>query len=259
MPSAFVGRWERGWEFPETVSNNAQNRPLLVKSSWWLQVGFSSIVMPFSDKNSPCVRCSPNVCCRDCNRLFSDSESLVQHLQQSLSHGEEQSLSGSYHCSICNKGFKSKNSFIQHLQKKLSHRRDLHHAACTGKYHFVVQLMRSQYANERGCSHRCGSNAEQIGFSPMHCAAFGGHKDCLTVMLNWDDGDPNVEDPSDGRTPVHVAAWKGNVECLRILLRRGGDPKLTDLEGGTALTLATVECKIVIQRHLFYGKYSGLP
>ena len=216
--------------------------------------------MPFSDKNSPCARCSPNVCCRDCDRTFPDSESFVQHLKHNWLHGEEQSLCGSHHCSICDKSFHSKYSLIQHLQQKPSHRRDLHHAACTGKYHFVVQLMRSQYANERGCSHKCGSNAkQQIGFSPMHCAAFGGHKDCLTVMLNWDDGDPNVGDPSDGRTPVHVAAWKGNVECLRILLHHGGDPELIDFEGETALSMATNRCQKVIRRHLSYGKFSGWP
>ena len=209
--------------------------------------------MPFIEKGIPCSQ-NRDTCCHDCELHFPDCESLVQHL---ISTHNDEPQERPYRCSICFRDFRSKQSFLQHLKQKPSHRRDLHLAACKGNSQFVAELMRTEYADETGNSHqRTNSliNEEQIGFTPMHCAAFGGHKDCLNMMLDWEDGDPNVKDPTDGRTPVHIAAWKGNAECLQILLHHGGDAELTDNEGKTALDLATPECREVITGHLDYGK-----
>ena len=122
-----------------------------------------------------------------------------------------------------------------------------------GNARLVVKLMRTQYANQTGCSHN-GVTRQQSGFTPMHCAAFGGHRDCLQVMLSWADGDPNAADPADGRTPLYLAAWRGNVECVEILLHHGGNPTLPDASGETALSFATEECRAVIKQHLYYGE-----
>ncbi|KAL9955205.1 hypothetical protein ACROYT_G036492 [Oculina patagonica] len=112
--------------------------------------------------------------------------------------------------------------------------------------------MRNDYANSPGDSHLPTlSSKHQTGHTPMHCAAFGGHDDCLKIMLSWPDGDPNVVDPSDGRTPVHLAAWKGHGKCLKILLRKGGDLHLQDHDGNTPQSLARDPyCWGLIEYHL---------
>jgi len=89
----------------------------------------------------------------------------------------------------------------------------------------------------------------------MHCAAFGGHDECLKIMLSWPDGDPNVVDPNDGRTPVHLAAWKGHGKCLKLLLRKGGDLLLRDRKGNTPISLAPESCLLVII-YYFAGEFS---
>jgi len=110
--------------------------------------------------------------------------------------------------------------------------------------------MRNEYANAPGDSHH-PSVKSQIGFTPMHCAAFGGHYECLKIMLSWSDGDPNVVDPKDGRTPVHLAAWKGHGSCLTLLLKKGGNLHLRDCKGDTPITLTWNDyCLSIILFHL---------
>ena len=110
--------------------------------------------------------------------------------------------------------------------------------------------MRNGYANLTGESH-AQSSKPQTGHTPMHCAAFGGHDECLKIMLSWSDGDPNVVDPNDGRTPVHLAAWKGHGRCLKMLIRKGGDVRRRDRRGKTPMSLAGgSSCLQIIFQHL---------
>lgn len=215
--------------------------------------------MPFSKKAEPCIRfLQEHECVCQSNRTFPDSESLIQHLKNSKVHKRFESTLKNY-CPSCEVPFLSKRGLIDHLRKKAIHRYDLHQVACNGRYQVLERFMRSQYANETGSSHQISGKKrpKQIGYTPMHCAAFGGHEKCLQIMLNWTDGDPNVKDIRDGRTPVHVAAWTGNCACLGLLLKHGGDPYLEDKNGETAFDLSTKECKLVLRLHSlpsFYNK-----
>ena len=138
--------------------------------------------MPFIDKDLPCVRATHN--CSKCNRRFSgkdSNESLIQHLQQSTKH---QMSYVPESCVHCGRSFSDTRALIQHLQNNRHHLQDLHHAACTGKFQLVQQLMQNGYANLPGDSH-LRSSRSQTGYTPMHCAAFGGHHECLKIMLSW--------------------------------------------------------------------------
>ena len=189
--------------------------------------------MPFTSKDLRCVGATHN--CSRCHRTFlgiDSKESLIQHLRAKhrLPYVPES-------CAHCRRSFSNTNALIQHLQNNRHHLKDLHHAACTGKFQLVNQLMRNESADVPGESHTMCSKS-QTGHTPMHCAAFGGHNECLKIMLSWPDGDPNVVDPEDGRTPVHLAAWKGHGNCLSLLLRKGGDIFLEDYSGHTPMSLA---------------------
>ena len=186
--------------------------------------------MPFNDENLPCARATHN--CARCHRTFG-KKGLIQHLQYSAKHRVP---CFPENCSRCGRSFSDTKALIQHLQKNRHHLKDLHHAACTGEFQLVDQLMRNEYADCPGDSHLHPKS--QTGFTPMHCAAFGGHYECLKVMLSWSDGKPNVIDPKDGRTPVHLAALKGHANCLRLLLWNGGKLHLPDRKGDTPIDLA---------------------
>lgn len=204
--------------------------------------------MPFINRDVPCVRAVYN--CSKCNRIFTgrdSKEGLIQHLQHSTKHKISWVPES---CNHCGRSFSDTNALIQHLQNNRHHLKDLHHAACTGKFQLVNRLLRNEYANLTGDSH-APSSKSQTGYTPMHCAAFGGHDECLKIMLNWLDGDPNVVDPSDGRTPVHLAAWKGHGKCLKLLLRKGGDVRRPDHNGKTPMSLARgSSCYPLIFYHL---------
>lgn len=204
--------------------------------------------MPFIEKDLPCVKAKHN--CSRCNRTFTGTdskESLIQHLQHSSKHRVPFVPES---CARCGRSFSDTKALIQHLQNNRHHLKDLHHAACTGKFQLVDQLMRNEYADAPGDSH-LPSSKSQTGFTPTHCAAFGGHYECLKIMLSWSDGKPNVIDPKDGRTPVHLAAWKGHGGCLKLLLRKGGNLLLPDRNGDTPISLTWNRyCLSIILFHL---------
>ena len=179
-------------------------------------------------------------------------ESFIQHLEHSSKHQiTEAGVPES--CGHCVRSFSSTSALLQHLENNRHHLKDLHHAACTGKFQLVEQLMRTEAANCPGDSHR--PSKPQTGYTPMHCAAFGGHDECLKIMLSWPDGDPNVVDPADGRTPVHLAAWKGHGVCLKLLLRKGGRLRERDFSGKTPISLARDPSCLSLIVYYLAGKY----
>ena len=137
----------------------------------------------------------------------------------------------------------------------------LHSAACNGKVEAVHELLR--LGGKASMTKVAGTYG-----TPLHRAAFGGHKKVMSVLL--DEGCPidvvsssgksvlhsaaggghvelvywlvecgldvNGED-ADGYTPLHSAAWKGNLEAVRELLRLGGKASMTKVAGiyGTPL------------------------
>ena len=200
--------------------------------------------MPFEDKYRPCSRATHS--CSRCNRTFPENDSYIQHLKHSSKH---QSRNFPESCLRCVRTFTNTKALIQHLQHNSHHSSDLHYFACKGDFQNVDKLMTNYNANCCGDSHIPSNH--QTGSTPMHCAAFGGHNQCLKVMLSWTAGMANVVDPKDGRTPVHLAAWKGHRSCLNLLLRYGGDLLLPDRDGVTPLDLISDHhCLLVILSHL---------
>lgn len=203
--------------------------------------------MTFINEDSPCSKATHS--CSRCKRTFT-KEGLIQHLEHSSKHGVPLFPES---CVRCGRSFSDTKALIQHLKHNRHHLDDLHQAACTGRFQLVDQLMRNENADCPGESHL--PSKSQTGFTPMHCAAFGGHYECLKIMLNWRDGRPNVVDPKDGRTPVHLAAWRGHGNCLRLLLMKGGSLHKPDRKGKTPLDLARdSSCLYIILFHLV-GKY----
>lgn len=209
--------------------------------------------MPFTNKDLPCARATHN--CSRCHRTFSgidSKESLIQHLEHNSKHHVSFVPET---CGQCRRSFSDTKALIQHLKNNRHHLKDLHHAACTGKFQLVNRLMTNEYADAPGDSHQ-PSSKPQTGFTAMHCAAFGGHYECLKIMLSWPDGDPNVVDPVDGRTPVHLAAWKGHSKCLKLLLRKGGELQLRDDHGETPISLTqNANCWSLIFFHMAGESY----
>ena len=74
------------------------------------------------------------------------------------------------------------------------------------------------------------------GYSALHNAASGGHRDVVLCLLDA-GGDLNIQD-NDGWTALHLAAWQGYKETARCLLERGADPYIPDKDGETSIQLA---------------------
>ena len=65
------------------------------------------------------------------------------------------------------------------------------------------------------------------GRTPLDLAAFCGHEDIVTQLVNaganiW------VNDMCSGRTPVHAAAYNGHETCLRTLLDNTDDDNIVN-------------------------------
>ena len=99
--------------------------------------------MPFYNKDLACVRAKDH--CSRCHRAFTDKESLIQHLKHNSKHFVPDVPESCIHCG---RSFSCTEALIQHLNTNRHHLRDLHHAACTGKFQVVDSLMRNEYANE---------------------------------------------------------------------------------------------------------------
>lgn len=73
------------------------------------------------------------------------------------------------------------------------------------------------------------------GWTPLHLAAFFGHPDLASALL--DHGAPiNARSTNAGKNmPLHAAAAGGHAEIVELLLKRGADPNVTQEGGFTAL------------------------
>ena len=184
--------------------------------------------------------------CIRCNRTFFGKESLVKYSRQHRQHMSEPSTLGKQE-KCCKCGLSSPHEFKPYWYLRPN---DLHYAACTGNVQLVAKLMQNELSDQPDKSHRCCSKF-QTGYTPMHCAAFGGHYDCLKLLLSQPQGKPNIADPVDGRTPVHLVCWKGYADCLKLLLSNGGNLHLRDHDGNTPIALARdYACLSIILLHL---------
>jgi ankyrin repeat protein len=79
------------------------------------------------------------------------------------------------------------------------------------------------------------------GWTPLHLAAFFGHRDLAAFLLDR-GADVNARSTSEtfarSNTPLHAAAANKQVEVGRLLVERGADVNAKDGHGFTPLALA---------------------
>ncbi|KAM0694964.1 hypothetical protein Q7P36_005320 [Cladosporium allicinum] len=87
--------------------------------------------------------------------------------------------------------------------------------------------------------------------TPLRLAATHGFSEIvqelitMTVTAGLDVGTMlNLQDTKKGFTALNRSAWRGELDCVRTLLHHGVDATLKDMEGDTALTLATMQWKM---------------
>uniref|UniRef100_A0A3B3CHE1 Ankyrin repeat domain 44 n=1 Tax=Oryzias melastigma TaxID=30732 RepID=A0A3B3CHE1_ORYME len=81
---------------------------------------------------------------------------------------------------------------------------------------------------------------DEQGYSPVHYAAAFGHRQCLELLLDRDDGHQEDEDCGNARSPLHLAAYHGHAQALQVLLRGGREVDQKDQAGRTPLALAAL-------------------
>ncbi|XP_055603418.1 transient receptor potential channel pyrexia-like [Uranotaenia lowii] len=92
------------------------------------------------------------------------------------------------------------------------------------------------------------------GMNAIHLAADLSHVDCLRVLLESPDADPNIRIGIREKesTALHLAADEGNVDCVTLLLAKGANAKLKNHRGFTPLHLAartsSLECVELLLR-----------
>lgn len=72
--------------------------------------------------------------------------------------------------------------------------------------------------------------------TPLHAAAAGGHSEVALLLI--DRGAPVSVPDAGGHTPLHIAADNGLLSVVEALLARGADPLAVDAEQMTPLARA---------------------
>ena len=117
----------------------------------------------------------------------------------------------------------------------------LHSAAAKGKLEAVHELLR--LGGKASMTKVAG-----IYGTPLHQAAFGGHKKVMSVLL--DEGCPIDVVSSSGQSVLHAAAQGGHVELLGWLVECGLDVNREDADGYTPLHSAACNGKLEAMHEL---------
>lgn len=80
--------------------------------------------------------------------------------------------------------------------------------------------------------------ADQLGWRPLHRAAFGGF-DGITAALLERRADPLSTD-TDGLQPLHIAAAGGHADCCQLLLNARADPTAPEQYSGMSAQMYTL-------------------
>ena len=101
------------------------------------------------------------------------------------------------------------------------------------------------------------------GKTALHCAAYGGHSDMMTELLDW-KADVNVSDKFR-KTALHFAAERGHLNGVKTCLKYGADVNMKDEDNKTPLHIAAsgghsdvmkelLECKAEVNVRNKHGK-----
>ena len=92
---------------------------------------------------------------------------------------------------------------------------------------------------------------DKDGSTPLHCAAWNGHKDVAAILL---DAGAEVNDHNQnghwGTTPLHAAAHGNQRQVAALLIARGADLQARNLNGRTPLEETTVHNARAVARLL---------
>ncbi|XP_066927073.1 microtubule-associated protein 9-like [Clytia hemisphaerica] len=87
-------------------------------------------------------------------------------------------------------------------------------------------------------------------FQALFAACYSGHLDLLTKLV--DHAAANIGMLTKNRhSLLHVAAFNGHLPCVSFLLSKGANPKLVDLDGMSALSLAAMNGHLKVEKHLW--------
>ncbi|CAG8421930.1 unnamed protein product [Penicillium salamii] len=78
--------------------------------------------------------------------------------------------------------------------------------------------------------------ANQLGVSPLHCAAYQGNDEMVEFLLQ--NGAKVNEIAADGRTALHMATQNGHRGCIKLLFSGRANPQIVDQEGDSCLHIA---------------------
>jgi len=82
---------------------------------------------------------------------------------------------------------------------------------------------------------------DKDGSTPLHCAAWNGHADVATILL---EASADINDHNQnghwGTTPLHAAAHGDQKQVAALLIARGADLRAKNLNGRTPLGETTV-------------------
>ncbi|KAJ1889035.1 hypothetical protein LPJ66_008254 [Kickxella alabastrina] len=88
------------------------------------------------------------------------------------------------------------------------------------------------------------------GATPLHFAAYYGHKDAVRCLLSVNSSAINIKD-NTGKTPLMLAAFRGRTQVVSVLLSVGGGQiNEQDNAGWTALMYAAFTGRIAICREM---------
>ncbi len=117
----------------------------------------------------------------------------------------------------------------------------LHLAAMKGNKEIVDFLLKN------GANH---SAKDKFGATALHLAAITGHDNTVKSLTDSPEGRITINfQDNKGDTALMLAARKGHADTVRTLLERGADSSLINKQKESATTLATPECKQMIEGH----------
>lgn len=91
------------------------------------------------------------------------------------------------------------------------------------------------------------NSLDKAGNTPLHWACYGGHFDCVKLLLNEASIALNVQNKL-GDTPLHNAAYKGYSEIIKILIENGSRLTILNMDSKIPYECALdTQCKALLQ------------
>lgn len=78
---------------------------------------------------------------------------------------------------------------------------------------------------------------DRYGWTPLHCAAHQGNKDCVRLLLQYGADVTKVN--REGKSALHLAAAQNRAAIVQMLLEAGADANLQDQVGMTPVHEST--------------------